>query len=98
MSPEHASREERRRAPRHPYDCTVLIARGADGFLGQIDNVSSTGCRVTRPHDWSLADGTEVRLWLLIDDTHVFSAAARVVWTDPRFVGFAYLEAQPLPG
>lgn len=95
MSPE--SPEERRRAARQDYECLVLIAHGADGFLGHIDNVSASGCRTTRPHDWSLADGTDVRLYLMIDERHVFSAEARVVWTSPQFVGFEYFEAQPLP-
>ncbi|MEQ1513577.1 MAG: PilZ domain-containing protein [Lysobacteraceae bacterium] len=91
------SPEERRRAERHEYDCLVLIAYGPDGFLGHIDNVSATGCRTTRPHDWALANGTEVRLYLMIDERHVFSAEARVVWANPQFLGFEYLEAQPLP-
>ena len=91
------SNEERRNAPRHDYDCLVLIACGEDGFLGHIDNVSASGCCVTRPEDWALPDGTEVRLFLLIDQRHVFSAAAKVVWNSPRFVGFQYLEMQPLP-
>lgn len=89
--------EERRRAPRHEYDCPVLIARDAEGFLGNIDNVSASGCCITRPHDWSLADGTQVWLYLMIDERHVFGAQARVVWTSPQFVGFEYLEPQPLP-
>lgn len=92
------SPEERRRSPRQDYECPVLIARGVDGFIGHIDNVSATGCRVTRPHDWSLEDGTEVRLYLMIDARHVFGAEARVVWAGPQFVGFEYLEPQPLPG
>ena len=91
------SPDERRRADRHEYDCLVLIARGADGFLGHIDNVSATGCCVTRPHDWSLINGAHIRLYLLIDERHVFSAEARVVWSSPQFVGFEYLEPQALP-
>ena len=91
------SHDERRRADRHESDCLVLIARSADGFLGHIDNVSATGCCVTRPHDWSLINGTLVRLYLMIDERHVFSAEARVVWSSPQFVGFAYLETQILP-
>jgi PilZ domain len=91
------SPDERRRADRHEYDCLVLIARGADGFLGHIDNVSATGCCVTRPHDWSLINGTHVRLYLMIDERHVFSVESRVVWCSPQFVGFEYLEPQALP-
>lgn len=91
------STDERRRAERHEYDCLVLIAHGPDGFLGHIDNVSASGCRTTRPHDWALADGTEVRLYLMIDESYVFSAEARVVWASPQFLGFEYLELQPLP-
>lgn len=91
------STDERRRAQRHEYECLVLIARGEEGFLGHIDNVSATGCCVTRPHDWSLGNGTQVRLYLMIDETHVFSAQASVVWSSPQFVGFAYLEPQTLP-
>jgi hypothetical protein len=92
------SPEERRRAQRQEYDCQVLIANGTDGFLGHIDNVSATGCRTTRPHDWSLVDGTEVLLYLMIDERHVFGARAHVVWANAKFVGFEYLETQPLPG
>lgn len=91
------SHEERRRSPRQDYDCLVLIARDADGFVGHIDNVSANGCRVTRPHDWSLPIAAEVRLYLMIDERHVFSAEARVVWTDDQHVGFEYLEPQALP-
>jgi PilZ domain len=91
------SPEERRRAERHEYECLVLIAHGPDGFVGHIDNVSATGCRTTRPHDWSLANGTEVRLYLMIDERHVFSAEARAVWASTEFLGFEYLEPQPLP-
>lgn len=91
------SPEERRRAERRDYDCLVLIAHGAEGFLGHIDNVSATGCRTTRPHDWALGNGADVRLYLMIDESHVFSAEARVVWASTQFVGFEYLEPQPLP-
>lgn len=90
------SPDERRRADRHEYDCLVLIARGADGFLGHIDDVSATGCCVIRPYDWSLINGTHVWLYLMIDERHVFSAEARVVWSSPQFVGFEYLEPQAL--
>ncbi len=91
------SPDERRRADRHEYDCLVLITLGADGFIGHIDNVSATGCCVTRPHDWSLINGTQVLLYLMIDERYVFSAEARVVWSTPQFVGFEYLEPQALP-
>ncbi len=91
------SPDERRHAQRQEYDCLVLIARGAEGFLGHIDNLSATGCCTTRPHDWSLSNGTQVRLYLMIDERHVFSAQARVVWASPQFVGFQYLEQQMLP-
>lgn len=91
------SPEDRRRAQRHDYDCLVLVARGAEGFLGHIDNVSASGCCITRPHDWSLGNGSDVRLYLMIDERHVFSAQARVVWASPEFVGLEYLEPQPLP-
>ncbi|NOT89892.1 MAG: PilZ domain-containing protein [Lysobacter sp.] len=91
------SPEERRRAERHEYDCLVLIAHGPDGFVGHIDNVSATGCRTTRPHDWALANGAEVRLYLMIDERYVFSAEARVVWASNEYLGFEYLEPQPLP-
>lgn len=91
------STDERRGAQRHEYDCPVLIARNDDGFLGHIDNVSATGCRVTRPHDWSLDNGTEVRLYLMIDGSHVFGAQASVVWSSSEFIGFEYLEPQALP-
>lgn len=90
--------QERRRSPRREYDCLVLIARDADGFVGHIDNVSADGCRVTRPHDWSLAVHTVVRLFLMIDERHVFSVEARVAWADAGHVGFEYLAPQPLPG
>ena len=90
--------EERRRASRQDYDCPVLIAHGAEGFLGQIDNVSASGCRVTRPHDWSLADGAQVWLYLMIDGRHVFGAQARAVWASAQFVGFEYLKPQAIPG
>ena len=91
------SPDERRHAQRQEYDCLVLIARGAEGFLGHIDNLSATGCCTTRPHDWSLTNGTQVRLYLMIDERHVFSAQARVVWASPQVVGFQYLEPQMLP-
>ena len=91
------SPDERRHAQRQEYDCLVLIARGAEGFLGHIDNLSATGCCTPRPHDWSLSNGTQVRLYLMIDERHVFSAQARVVWASPQFVGFQYLEPQMLP-
>jgi hypothetical protein len=97
MSQDSVSHDERRRAPRHDYDCAVLIARGAEGFLGQIENVSATGCCVTRPHDWTLAVASEVILYLLIDGRHVFGAPARVVWANAHSIGFEYLEPQPLP-
>lgn len=92
-----SNNEERRRAPRRDYDCLVLVAYGDEGFLGHVDNVSASGCCISRPEDWSLANGTEVRLFLLIDLRHVFCAAARVVWSSAQFVGFQYLEPQPLP-
>lgn len=60
MSPE--SSEERRRAARQEYECLVLIVHRANGFLGYIDIVPAAGCRATRPHDWSLANGTKARL------------------------------------
>jgi PilZ domain len=91
------SPEERRRAQRHEYDCQVLIANGIDGFVSHIENVSATGCCTTRPHDWSLDNGSEVVLYLMIDERHVFGAKARVVWTSAQFLGFEYLEPQPLP-
>jgi PilZ domain len=90
--------DERRRAPRADFECVVMIAHGTDGFVGQIENVSAVGCCTSRPEDWSLEVGKEVRLYLLIDLRHVFSAPARVAWANARSVGFEYLEPQPLPG
>ena len=89
---------ERRAAPRFEYDCPVLIAQDADGFIAQIENVSVTGCCTTRPLDWALALGAEVRLYLMVDMRHVHSVQARVMWCSEHFVGFQYLEQQPLPG
>jgi PilZ domain len=89
--------EERRQDPRYDYECLVLIARGAEGFIGRMDNVSTTGCCITRPDDWSLPVGAEIRLYLLIDLRHVFSVTARVMWTSDHFIGFQYLERQDLP-
>jgi hypothetical protein len=90
--------DERRRAPRVDFECVVMIAHGTDGFVGQMENVSAVGCCASRPEDWSLDIGDEVRLYLLIDLRHVFSAPARVAWSNAKFVGFEYLEPQPLPG
>lgn len=89
--------EERRRAPRVDFECVVMIAHGTEGFVAHMENVSAVGCCTSRPEDWSLNIQTEVRLYLLIDLLHVFSAPARVAWTSDRFVGFEYLEPQPLP-
>ena len=60
-------------------------------------NGSRLATRATRPHDWSLANGTEVLLYLMIDERHVFGARARVVWASAQAIGFEYLEPQPLP-
>ncbi len=90
--------EERRRAPRVEFECVVMIAHGsADGFVAHMENVSAVGCCTTRPEDWSLSVDDDVRLYLLIDLRHVFSAPARVAWISDRFVGFEYLEPQRLP-
>jgi len=75
----------------------VLIAKGTEAFLGDIENVSATGCCVTRPQDWALDNGSDVILYLLIDDAHVFGALARVVWANAQWIGFEYREPQPLP-
>lgn len=96
MSSPHQD-EERRRAPRVDFECVVMIAHGNEGFVAHMENVSAVGCCTSRPEDWSLNIQTEVRLYLLIDLRHVFSAPARVAWTSDRFVGFEYLEPQPLP-
>jgi hypothetical protein len=90
--------KERRRAPRVEFECLVMIVRDRDGFVGQMENVSATGCCITRPEDWSLKIEEQVMLYLLIDMRHVFSASARVAWDSEQFVGFEYLEPQPLPG
>lgn len=89
--------DERRRAPRVEFECVVMIAHGTDGFVAHMENVSAVGCCTSRPEDWSLNINDPVRLYLLIDMRHVFSAPARVAWTSDRFVGFEYLEPQPLP-
>jgi hypothetical protein len=89
--------QDRRRAPRIDFECVVMIAHGEDGFVGQMENVSAIGCCTTRPDDWTLEPDANVRLYLLIDLRHVFSAPARVAWVSERLVGFEYLEPQPLP-
>jgi PilZ domain len=89
--------DDRRRAPRVDFECVVMIAHGTEGFVAQMENVSAVGCCTSRPDDWSLDVGEHVRLYLLIDLRHVFSAPARVAWASERFVGFEYLEPQPLP-
>ncbi len=88
---------ERRKAPRQEYECVVLIAQGADGFIGNMENVSAVGCCTTRPADWALSVGADVRLYLLIDLSHVFSVEAKVAWANDRYLGFEYFEAQALP-
>ncbi len=75
----------------------VMIAHGAEGFVAQMENGSGVGCCTSRPEDWSLSVGEQVRLYLLIDMRHVFSAPARVAWASERFLGFEYLEPLPLP-
>ena len=89
--------QERRRSPRTDYECVVLIDHGGSGFVGHIEDVSVSGCRVTRPEDWSLEDGALVRLFLLVDLRHAVSAEAKVVWTSEDHVGFEYLQPQSLP-
>ncbi len=89
--------DERRKSPRTDYDCAVLIDHGGSGFIGHIEDVSATGCRVSRPEDWSLADGALVRLFLLVDMRHAVSADARVVWSSDDWVGFEYSQPQSLP-
>ncbi len=95
--PATSSDEDRRRAPRIDFECVVMIAHGTDGFVARMENVSAVGCCTSRPEDWALSVDDQVRLYLLIDLRHVFSAPARVAWTSDRFVGFEYLEPQPLP-
>lgn len=89
--------QDRRQAPRYDYDCPVLIAHEAEGFVAHIENVSVTGCCTTRPLDWSLSLGAVVRLFLMVDMRHVHSVLARVMWCSEHFVGFQYAEQQPLP-
>lgn len=88
---------ERRRTERREITCLVLIARERAAFLGHRDNVSTTGCCTSRPDDWSLPVHSRVMLYLLIDQSRVQSAPAQVAWANAEFVGFEYLEPQPLP-
>lgn len=88
---------DRRNRPRYDYDCPVLVAHEAEGFIAHVENVSVTGCCCTRPLDWSVPLGTEVRLFLMVDMRHVHSVLARVMWCSEHFVGFQYVEQQPLP-
>lgn len=89
---------ERRRAERQDYACQVVIARDRAAFLGHMDDVSTTGCCTSRPDDWSLPVHARVMLYLLVDQNRVQAAPAEVAWANGEFVGFEYLEAQPLPG
>jgi len=82
---------ERRRTPRSPGQGQALIARGPQGFLVELVDLSKGGACVQRPRSWSFNIGDAVLLFVLAKPGPVLSVEARVVWFLDDEIGLQFI-------
>lgn len=82
---------------RVPYAAMVMVVRGSDAWVCELQDLSSGGCGVFRPAQCSLLEADIVRLYFYEDVGPAVPVDARVARIEDSSLGFEYHELQEVP-
>ncbi len=78
------------RHARMPIYSAVLMVRRDESWSSEIEDISATGVRVTRPAEWDCAAGDCFVLDMIIGDELNIHLEASVARVGEDYIGFAY--------
>jgi len=86
-----------RSSPRVPYAAQMLVVRGGQAWLVELQDLSEGGCGIFRPTVCDLEVGHIVRLFFFDQPGPALGIDARVARIEARTLGFEYHEPQAVP-
>ncbi|PIQ36475.1 MAG: hypothetical protein COW59_12290 [Lysobacterales bacterium CG17_big_fil_post_rev_8_21_14_2_50_64_11] len=87
----------RRDSLRVPYAAMVMVVRGNDAWVCELQDLSIGGCGVFRPAQCTLQEADVVRLYFYEQVGPAVAVNARVARIEDSSLGFEYHELQDVP-
>ncbi|PKM00481.1 MAG: hypothetical protein CVV16_15555 [Gammaproteobacteria bacterium HGW-Gammaproteobacteria-6] len=82
---------------RVPYAAMVMVVRGNDAWVCEMQDLSSGGCGVFRPSQCTLQEADIVQLYFYEEVGPAVRVDARVARVEDSSLGFEYHELQQVP-
>lgn len=82
---------------RVPYAAMVMVVRGTDAWVCELQDLSAGGCGVFRPAQCTLQEADIVRLYFYEEVGPAVPVDARVARVEDSSMGFEYHEFQDVP-
>ncbi|WP_423929217.1 PilZ domain-containing protein [Dokdonella sp.] len=85
---------EKRRFPRLPIFSAALITHSGKGWLSEVRDLSQGGARLARPHQWTLGESPDCRIYFIFDQETVIAVDARCVRDGDDDLGVEFVPGQ----
>jgi PilZ domain len=87
------NRDDKRRHTRLEINSAVLIAADRGGYLGQVQDISAGGVRITRPLDFAM-NSSKYRLFFIFDEDTVLDVSATLLRENGGHLAFVFEPGQ----